>query len=460
MNAIVNAPAAPAGAIAAPSTPAAPRRRSIAVQLALGLTLMTGLLWIAAATISVAVTMHEVNKAYDHALRQSASWLLPLAIHDIREPDERRRPETGEVEEEGILTYLARDEHGTVVLNDGNAPEDLVAGLHEEGYYDTATGRAYVAPPGRRGYDVVVFEAPGVRQHALLEGILALLLPLFALLPLVGLGVLYALRIALRPLENLRRDIAARDRHNLSPLTADGHPEELAPIAGEVAGLLARLQSALDAERIFAASSAHELRTPIAGALAQTQLLASELKGTPTAPRVRAVEKSLRKLGTLAERLLQFARIEAGFARSDQEVDLRPVVELVVRDFTAAGAEVTLIAAPDARLMAHINPDAFALAVRNLIDNAVRHGAPKSPVRVHLGPGPSLRVVNDGPPVPPAVLAELGLPFVRGKENTEGTGIGLCIVRAIMDQTAGALTLNSPISGQRTGFEARLILGA
>lgn len=460
MNAIVNTPAMPASWLAAPSAPAAPRRRSIAVQLALGLTLMTGLLWIGAAAISVTVTMHEVNKAYDHALSQSANRLLPLAIHDIREPYERRRPELDEVEEVGILSYLVRDTQGKVVLNDGDAPEELVADMREEGYYDTSAGRAYVEVFARRGFDIVVFEAPGVRQHALIEGILALLLPLVALLPLVGIGVLCALRIALRPLENLRRDIAARDRHNLSPLAADSHPEELAPIAGEVAGLLSRLQSALDAERIFAASSAHELRTPIAGALAQTQLLASELKGTPAAPRVKAVEKSLNKLSTLAERLLQFARIEAGFARSDTEVDLRPIVELVARDFAAAGADVAVVAPANARLVAHINPDAFALAVRNLIDNAVRHGAPKSPVRIHLGPGPSLRVVNEGPAVPAAVLAELGLPFVRGKENTEGTGIGLCIVRAIMDQTAGALTLNSPISGKRTGFEARLILGA
>ena len=66
------------------------KRRSLFWQLAIGLSAMTGLLWLGAAAISAAVMSHAINEAYDYALEQVADRLLPLAVHDLREPHERR----------------------------------------------------------------------------------------------------------------------------------------------------------------------------------------------------------------------------------------------------------------------------------------------------------------------------------------------------------------------------------
>ena len=167
----------------------------------------------------------------------------------------------------------------------------------------------------------------------LVESIAALAWPLLGLLPLIALGIWVAIRLAMRPVERLRRDIESRDGRNLAPLSIEGHPVELAPIAQAVASLIDRLKTAMDAERSFAASSAHELRTPIAGALAQTQQLALELGKAPGHERLKEIELALKSLGQLAEKLLQLSRLEAGFARTDQIVDLMPALNLVVRDF-------------------------------------------------------------------------------------------------------------------------------
>lgn len=434
------------------------RRGSITVRLALGLSLMTGALWIGAAAISATVMQHAVNEAHDYAMRQTADRLLPLAIHDIREPREQRRPRFDDDGDEAIASYIVRARDGQVILSDGNAPEAMLAEISGDGFHDTPEGRVYAQTDRRSGLSIVLLEAPGERTNAIHGGVLALIGPLAALLPLVAAGVWFALRLALRPLEKLRQDIAARDRHNLAPTESEGHPRELAPIAEEVASLLSRLQSALDAERAFSASSAHELRTPIAGALAQTQVLAAELRDSPAAPRIAEIERALRRLSTLSERLLQFARLEAGFARTDEETDLLPVVQLVVRDFVSAGEDVHLEKPPADKLLARINPDAFALAFRNLIDNALKHGDGAGEVRVRVGPGATLSVTNDGALVPPDLLAQLGRPFVRGQTTAAGTGLGLSIVRAVMDQTGGSLTLASPAPGHEGGFEARLVL--
>lgn len=433
------------------------KRRSLFWQLAIGLSVMTGLLWLGAAAISAAVMSHAINEAYDYALEQAASRLLPLAMHDLREPGERRRIESDDGQG-GEFSYVVRSRAGDVVLNDGELPETILPAIVGDGYFDTDIGRAYASTDPRSGFSIVVLEAESERREALQDGGWALIGPLAALLPLVALGVWFALSLALAPLRRLRADLAERGRHNLAPLDPTAYPPELAPIVSELAGLLDRLQHALDAERAFAASSAHELRTPIAGALAQTQLLAAELVGHPAALRTADIENALRKLSRLSERLLQLTRLEAGFARSEKDVDLLSIIRLVTRDFSANGAQVNLDIAAAADPTGRVDADAFALLLRNLIDNALRHGAQDAPIRVLVESDGTLRVINRGPVVPPDVLNGLGRPFVRGASAASGTGIGLSMVRSVVEQAGGSLSFYSPARDQEDGFEVAVFI--
>ena len=428
------------------------KRRSLFWQLAIGLSAITGLLWLGAAAISAAVMSHAINEAYDYALEQVADRLLPLAVHDLREPHERRQIEADR-EDGGEFRYVIRDPGGNVVLNDGDLPETILPQITDDGQFDTEAGRAYARTDPRSGFSIVVLEAESERSEALFDGGWALLGPLAALLPLVALGVWLALRLALAPLQRLRADFAERGRHNLAPLDPASYPPELTPIVGEMASLLDRLQQAMDAERAFAATSAHELRTPIAGALAQTQLLAAELRQHPAAQRTAEIERALRRLAALAERLLQLTRLEAGFARSDTEIDLLPVIDLVVRDFRSSGAPLTLEVEAGAAPKGRVDSDAFALVLRNLIDNAMRHGAPASEVLLRACHDGTIRVINAGPVVAPETLATLGHPFVRGQTSASGTGIGLSMVRSVIEQTGGSLSFLSPAQGRSDGFE-------
>jgi two-component system OmpR family sensor kinase len=439
-------------------------RRSIALRLAGGLTVGTALLWIGAAAIAGAVMREELNEAYDEALRQSAFRLLPLVIHDIREGVRHGGPRVPALDEsDGYFTYYVRDPEGSVVVEGDNAPEDLESVEVADGFSELDGKRLFSATDGRSGYRIVVIERNDHRDVALGESIAALAWPLAALVPLIALGIWFAVRLAMRPLERLRRDISLRDSRNLSPLTSEGHPAELAPIAEAVASLLTRLRSAMDAERSFAASSAHELRTPIAGALAQTQQLAIELGGRPGSERLGEIERALRHLAQLAEKLLQLSRLDAGFAQAETAADLLPVLRLVVRDFQTAsgtGSRVQLDIREGLTLVSAINVDAFAIAVRNLIQNALIHGTAGGRVEVTVGQGNTISVVNPGPVIPPEILARIAERFVRGATAASGTGLGLSIVRSIMEQTGGNLALHSPATGRADGFEAILTLAA
>lgn len=450
------------------------RRPSIALQLALGLSAGMALLWVGAATISVAVMQHELNEAYDDSLRQSALRLLPLAVHDLRERDHGvdRLIVSGEREDgdgdeddrprdsvlhDASFTYLVRDNDGAVVLRDEHAPVDAVDGKLTTGLGELKGQRTFTLDDPRSGYSIVIIELSNRRATAFRDSIVALGLPLLALLPLIAAGVWLAMRLAMRPLQALRRDIAERDSRNLEPLRSDRHPAELAPIADAVGALLERLKSALDAERAFAARSAHELRTPIAGALAQTQQLADELAGEPGIERVREIEAALKRLSQLSEKLLQLARIEAGFATAENEIDQLPVLGMVVRDINATTAwrdRVVFDPGAATSLLAAIDPDGLAIVVRNLIENGLKHGDPTAKVRVFIGPRHTLHIQNDGTALDPTELARLGRPFVRGGTTAEGSGLGLSIARGIIEQAGGRLTLNSPIASSASGVEA------
>lgn len=452
------------------------RRPSIALRLALGLTAGMALLWIGAAAISVGVMQHELNEAYDDSLQQSAQRLLPLAIRDLRERHDGERPIVGEdgegeVEEDygdvrgrpaphdSSFTYLVRDWAGAIVLRDQHARGFSVPANLPDGLADIDGHRTFSLTEERTGFSILMIETSDRRLTGLRDSVAALGLPLLALLPLMAGGIWLAMRLALRPLERLRKDIGQRDSRNLQPLGSDGHPAELAPIAEAVGALLSRLKSALDAERSFAARSAHELRTPIAGALAQTQQLAVELGNGPGAERLREIEAALKRLATLSEKLLQMARIEAGFARSDLETDLLPVLTMVVRDINASidWHDRVQVDTKASNLVAPIDPDAFAIAVRNLVENALKHGAREGMVHILLEDG-TVRVRNAGGLVDEAELARLGQPFVRGATTADGSGLGLSIARSILEQAGGTLTLNSPALGAIDGFEAVMVL--
>ena len=160
----------------------------------------------------------------------------------------------------------------------------------------------------------------------------ALIWPLVALAPTVVAAIWISVRLALKPVERLRAELADRGGGNLAPVAGAGLPQEIAPVAVSVNALIARLSDALEAERSFAANSAHELRTPIAAALAQAQRLLAESPTEESRQRAAAIASALRRLARLSEKLLQLAKAEGGGLIAETARPLAPVLRLVAQE--------------------------------------------------------------------------------------------------------------------------------
>jgi two-component system OmpR family sensor kinase len=237
-------------------------------------------------------------------------------------------------------------------------------------------------------------------------------------------------------------------------------PDEMAPVAASVNALIGRLRGALEAERSFTANSAHELRTPIAAALAQTQRLLAELPDDPRRERARSIATALRRLSRLAEKLLQLAKAEGGGLLAETPGPLGPVLRHVIDEVdrhTHCGDRLNVLISPDGGPSSDLDPDAFAILARNLIENAVKHGDPGRPVTVRLAPG-LFEISNHGEIVPPEQLARLTRPFERGPTSSDGSGLGLTIAAAICRGAGLALELASPIPGRADGFRVTVRL--
>ena len=432
---------------------------SLQARLGISLGLLLTLLWIGAASVTAFVLRQEIDHVFDSALQESAQRLLPLAVMDIvdREDDGVTQRLGALREHDEYITYVVRDPSGRVLLQSHRADPSAFPPYDGQGFRQTGTYRIYNDDALKGSVRISVAEPLSHRATVLREIVLALGLPLLLVIPIALGAIVLAVRASLAPLRRFRARLSARGSRDLSAVPARDLPVEIAPVAAALNDVLARLNAAFEAERSFASHAAHELRTPLAGAIAQAQRLRRETGDPAAAARAADIEATLKRLTRLAERLMQLARAEGGRLRLDTPQDLRPAAAIVVEDMarSAAPGRVRLML-PGEPVLSDLDPDAFGILLRNLIENALRHGAEDGPVDVTLSPGGTLTVVNDGQLVPPETLARLTARFERGGAGNEGSGLGLAIVAAIAERLGSRLTLRSPATGLSRGFEAEI----
>lgn len=435
--------------------------RSLQARLGLSLGLMLTVLWLLAATVTAVIVRGELDKVFDSALRETAERILPLAVTDIvgREDQGVRQRLAPIREHDEFFTYLVRDAEGRILLQSHAADPAVFPPYDGPGFGQTATHRLYSDAALQGTIRITVAEPLAHRASVAREIQMGLGLPLLIVLPVALAAIILAVRFSLDPLRRFRARLEARGASDLSEVPAEGLPTEIGPLAEALNSLLTRLREAFEAERSFAANAAHELRTPLAGAIAQAQRLRAETEEPATEARAAEIEATLKRLTRLSERLLQLARAEGGRLRLETSTDMRTVARVIVEDIGRTdGPGRIVFSLAERPVMSDLDPDAFAILCRNLIENALRHGDPAAPVEVTLSPDGTLTVANDGPSLPPEVLARLTDRFERVGTSGGGSGLGLAIVDAIAKGSQGELHLRSPIPGRTGGFVAEFHL--
>jgi two-component system OmpR family sensor kinase len=433
---------------------------SLQTRLALAIGVAVTVLWLLAALATAHQLSQRMNDVFDDGLQATAQRILPLALHDLRSHGEGDDDhEVGSLsDDDEKVVYVVRDAAGTVLLQSANASTINLPPFKAQGFQEDDGYRIYQQAMADGQVTISVAEPLTDRARLAQSMMLDLSLPLLLVIPLSLLAIALAINRGFLPLRALEQAISRRGAQDLSPLAVTDLPRELKPFAAEVNDLFSRLHNAFEAERSFAANAAHELRTPVAGAIAQAQRLKTETADANAARRAGEIETTLKRLMRTSEKLMQLARAEGGRMRQDRATDMRTALRVIVEDFRCSGAERCQLNMPDRPVPAVMEPDAFGILCRNLIENALRHGSPDAPVEIDLSPEAVLTVSNAGPLLPPEVLGRMSHRFQKGSDDSEGAGLGLAIVTAITERAGAEFSVVSPIPGRDSGVSARVAL--
>ena len=439
-------------------------RHSLSTRLVLSISLMLVVFWALGVGLAIHVMRGEFDEVFDSALRETTERLAPLVVDDYSRRDAGNGPHQipdlrgGGADE--YLTYQVRDATGRVLLHSDNVNADPYPVPLEPGFWSDEERRIFTVATESDNLFIQVADSLDHRREATLESALALLMPILLLLPLGMFATGWIVVRATKPIGRLRRAISERDGANLQPIILPQLPTELATIPNSVNTLLERLKLALQAERDLAANSAHELRTPLAGALAHTELLAGQLDRKADKQRAERVLEALRRLSRMLEKLLQLSRAEAGIGVSETPVDLVTLVEMVVVEFGQANPATAVDVVGKERALSFarkVDPDAFAIAFKNLLENAARYGSPGKPITVALSADGRITVSNRVDHTLEPDVNVYRQRFKRGGTLIPGSGLGLAIVDKLMRQMNGRLALRSARSDQGDAvFEAEL----
>jgi two-component system sensor histidine kinase TctE len=296
-------------------------------------------------------------------------------------------------------------------------------------------------------------------------------LPNLVLVVAAFFAVNWAVRLALRPLIELKEAVERRSPRDLSALDAYGSPDEVRPLVLSLNRLFDLVNAQAESQRRFVADAAHQLRTPLAGLQAQVEAWAMAVAArasdansdwvykensplahvdvaqaaiTLGADQIFKLRQAVRRTSQLANQLLALSRVDARSAQTQpmQRVDLQELCEVMLETHLDAASAKDIDLGLDTA-EAHATGHAWLLRelLGNLVDNAIRYTPRGARVTLRCGwsqsegqarQQPFLEVEDNGPGVPLHERARMLERFYRVSGTVgEGSGLGLAIADEI-----------------------------
>ncbi|PPG32986.1 cell wall metabolism sensor histidine kinase WalK [Rathayibacter sp. AY2B9] len=292
-------------------------------------------------------------------------------------------------------------------------------------------------------------------------GLLAVAVPL--LIALVAVVCAVVVGRALRPVERMREEAEAVTSSALDRrIAAPGSGDEVDRLAHTLNRMLDRLQSGQERQRRFVSDASHELRSPVAALRQTAEVALAHPDRLDSARLARTVAEESVRLGGLIEGLLLLARAdEARLAVAAAPVDLDDLALGEVRRLRDSGARVD--ASGISPVQAVADEALLSRALRNLVDNAVRHRSSQLALSTRIdGAEAVLAVDDDGPGIPAAERERVLERFVRLDEgrtrDAGGSGLGLAIVAGIARAHGGRVVVgDSELGGARVEVRVPLV---
>ncbi|WP_348945032.1 ATP-binding protein [Chitinibacter sp. FCG-7] len=291
------------------------------------------------------------------------------------------------------------------------------------------------------------------QSQAFQRYLLNMALPLVPMLLLVSVLVWFGVRHSLKPLRTLKLLVETRQAQDLSPLSLDNAPEELNALSSALNQLLASTEESMNRQRRFIADAAHQLRTPLAGLKSQTELAMRENSPEGLRDRLNMVHTSATRSIHLVNQLLTLARSEPGSLNGIPKVKMD--LARLIRDLTGELVPRALAARIDLGcdcLVSEAWIEGNSALLRelfiNLVENAIKYIPRDGSVTVRLTENEQQYLVDvedNGAGIPDADKQRVFERFFRREQTGNGCGLGMAIVREIVERHSGKVELKDAV---------------
>jgi two-component system, OmpR family, sensor histidine kinase TctE len=337
------------------------------------------------------------------------------------------------------------DHTGTLIAGDEDLPAPRARlRTDQPSVYDSSFKRQLVRVAalsvacGGARCQIEVAETTNKRGKLTRDILLGTLLPQVALAALAFTAIWFGVGRALQPLTRLSSEIETRSPRELSAVDTSETPEEAKPLVGALNTLFGKLRESGLAQQRFLATAAHQLRTPLAGLKAETELALLETHPSEMHDKLERLNQSAARASRLATQLLALARSEPDAQRVDalETVDLRALIQEQIDEWVRAAAAKDIDLGFELQ-PARVQGQAILLRElqRNLIHNALEYTPHQGRVTVRCGTEGDrcfFAVEDNGPGIPRELRESVLERFYRMPETPgTGSGLGLAIVQEI-----------------------------
>ncbi|MBC2693307.1 MULTISPECIES: ATP-binding protein [Pseudomonas] len=429
---------------------------SLRLRLSLTLGAAFALIWALAAAWMLSDLRNQMMFSLDQRLVASARMVAGLLeqLPNVPSKGEGTHFSAEQLNVPGGMACQVSSLRGEILARSHNHPEQALEaekmGFHDQ-IIDGAPWRSFTLARG----DVRIttadrqIEREALNMSILLAASVPVAVALLGCLCLLWLGI----GQGLAPLNRLREALMRRNADSLEPLQLQAFPSELKPLLETQNQLFQRIGKAIERERRLTGDAAHELRSPLTAIKTHLQV-ARMTEGAARDQSLARAEEGADRLHRTLEQLLLLARVEGSLSFDDGvQCNAEQVARLAIQDASSGDRRRIQLHVPPGCSQAPLQmPSVLAIAaLRNLLDNALRHTPDEGPVELSLETTANrvrFQVRDHGPGIADDDLQHLTQRFWRNGGST-GCGLGLAIVQAIVQRCDCVLHFDSRPDGLR-----------
>lgn len=342
--------------------------------------------------------------------------------------------------------------NGKLLARSAAMPEHVIAplaeGFHFVNFYHYRW-HVLVTLSSDKSSWFIVAERDDQRYRLAESMILQAVYPMVIAIPIIGLIIWWVIGIGLKPVTTLARELRQREATDLHSLDQQHMPIELIQLAQSANDLLRRLDASFAREKRFSGDAAHELRTPIAALKIHCENLLHEVQPVPAS--VMKLKTGIERMSYLVEQILLLNRTAPDhFMGTFEAVNLTQLAkQIIVEQSEALELKHHLIEFNGDECRVLGDRTALATLLNNLLGNAIKYTPDSGRIAVNTwqrGKDVVLEIMDDGPGISNGEYERVFDRFYRlggdrHNSKTPGCGLGLSIVKQVVDLHAAHITL-------------------